>query len=312
MSHPQPESSAPIGAEVLVAATIRAWVAEELRAGAAGRIEVRHDFGLDLPVIATTTAWWTPAEHAARLLRAGAGLELSAPGPAWLSRVPEELSGRPVWSGTLSQLGEAPRAGYAKAAEAKVEGLPAAWWDDTGDFAAAAAAAGLGPDAWVQVSPRLLSIAEEHRCYVAEGEVVATSPYLLADGSTYEEGWEARADLDHAGARGFASEATAALGADQPPAYVLDVARLDDGSWVVLEANPAWCSGFYGCELGAVVEVVVASSVTPAPGGPVRASLHGAWAWRPDPVLVAYAEGRALLRPYEPAWARIARESGGS
>lgn len=290
--------------DVLVVATTRRWIADDLRHGAGGRVDVVLEHGFDLPVITGPAAWWVPAEHAARILRAGGTLDLSAPGPAWLAGVPDDLTGRRVWAGMLADIGDAPPAGFAKPAEAKVDALAARWWDRTDDFASAARDAGLGDDAWVQVSDRRLDIVEEHRCYVGAGTVMTTSPYLTADGSTYEPGWESDPAFSHDAARAFAQGAVDALGQDQPPSYVLDVALLTDGTWVVVEANPAWCAGFYGCDLGAVVDVIVDASATPTETGP-DGSRHGRWAWRPDPVLIGAAARRTLLTPYVPAWQRV-------
>ena len=280
--------------EMVVCSRVR-WLADDMAAGAAGRWPVRHDYGFGLPSLESglTRAWWSPAGHAARLLAGGMEMHLCAPGPTWLADIPEVLTGRPVWAGTLDELsrGRGPRFGFAKPAEAKIDALAAAWYDNIGDFAAAANSARLPGGSWVQVSPVRLDLVEEHRCFVHAGEVVAASPYLLADGTTWEPGMETWERLHHDGARRFAADAVAELTGRQPAAYALDVGLLASGRWVVVEANPAWCAGTYGAELTAVVDVVVASSLT-VPG---ETDSHGAWAWRPDPALVADAE-RAPLR----------------
>ena len=288
---------------VLIVCSQRRWVADDMVNGADGRYPVRWDMGLDLPCAGPDlAAWWAPTEHAGRLLRAGAHLDLSAPGPSWLARVPAGLTGRPVWAGRLSDLAAAPRRGWAKPAEAKVPGLGAAWYESTDEFAAKARAAGFPTAGWVQVSPLRLELAEEHRCYVLAGAVLTSSPYLLAGGSSYEEGWEHRADLQHASARGFAQDVVDEMGEDQPSAYTLDVGRTVEGTWVVIEANPAWCSGTYGCELTAVADTVVESSASPPAA--LGSSRHGRFAWAPDPYVVSFAASRPLLQP----WPRPGRE----
>lgn len=296
--------------DVLRVSSMRHWVANDLRVGAAGRFPVLADMGLDVPVVEGSVAWWAPAEHVARLAVAGVHLDLAAPGPRWLADLDVSLTGRVVWAGRLADIADAPRSGWAKPAEAKVEALPARWWDAIADFAEAAAAAGVSGDAWVQVCPTDLDIVEEHRCFVAYGHVVASSPYLLADGSTYEPGWEDREDLATSAARTFATEVVAALGDNQPVAYTLDVARSASGRFVVLEGNPAWCSGFYGAALDAVVDAVVASSWTPqvasdVPVGERCTSRHGRFAWVPDAVLVQRAARLPILAPFTPSWSRI-------
>ena len=281
--------------DLLVVCSIRRWVADDLRAGAGDRYRVLWDMGLDVPDVggAETVAWWAPAEHAARLLRASVCLDLVAPGPAWLARVPEALTGRPVWAGRLADIADAPAEGWSKPAEAKVPGLPAAW-RSTEELLAAAGAASFPLDGWVQVSPVHLELVEEHRAFVLVGMsddgsvVVATSPYLRADGSTYELGWEDDPSFDHRGARSFAQDVVDEMARDQPAAYTLDVGKTATGRWVVVEANPAWCSGTYGADLQAAADCVVASSLTPSRDAP--------FAWAPDPYLLGFAERQPLLR----------------
>ena len=282
--------------DLMIVCSLRRWVADDMRTGAGGRFPVCHDFGFDLPSLPKTgtVAWWAPTEHAARLLRAGVPLDLSAPGPEWLAGLSEAVTGRPVWAGRLSELDLAPEEGWMKPAEAKVPGLPATWYSRDA-FRTAAVEAGFPDDGWVQVSPVRLELTEEHRCFVLDGEVLTSSPYLAADGSTYAEGWETSDDFDHRSAQGFAQEVVDSLGDDQPSSYVLDVAKTVADGWVVVEANPAWCSGTYGCNLHAVVDVVAGSSA--APVGETAPSRHGRHRWQPDAYLTALANKQRLLAP---------------
>lgn len=281
-------------APLLVVASLRRWVADELQtAAAAAGVRLTHSWGLDIPAGADTAAWWTPTEHAARLIHSGVPMPLYAPGPEWLSSVPEPLTGRPVWSGPLSRIGEAPPRGFAKPAEMKLETVPAAWWEDTTDFAAAVRQAGASPDSWVQVSPTRLNLCAEFRTFVRHGHVVATSAYLHA-GETYTDGMEADPALDHATARSFAQHVVDEMGQGQPPTYVLDVALAATGDWLVLEANPAWSSAFYGCDRGQVISTLIACRL---PLGQAASP----WLWRPDPYLSARAaRARPLPHPLAP------------
>lgn len=292
MERPSVFDNMPATPDEMIVCSVPRWPYADMAAGAAGRFPVRHDLGLWLPEVpaGATVAWWAPAEHATRLVCAGIRMDLCAPGPAWLAEVPDGLTGRPVWAGTLRGIHQAPRAGFAKLAEAKLPDLPARWYDDTADFARAAAAAGVPGGSWVQVSPVRLDLVEEHRAFVLAGAVRAASPYLLAGGSTWEPGFDEREDLHHAEARDFAQDVADELGGLQPGAYALDVGLCASGRWVVVEANPAWCSGTYGANLPDVVDTVVASSLT-APGA---AGSHGSWAWRPDACLLARAERKPL------------------
>jgi hypothetical protein len=214
-------------------------------------------------------------------------LDLVAPGPAWLARVPEALTGRPIWAGRLADIADAPAEGWSKPAEAKVPGFSAAW-RSTEELLAAAGAAGFPLGGWVQVSPVRLELVEEHRAFVLDGSVVATSPYLRSDGSTYELGWEDDPSFDHRGARSFAQDVVDEMAEDQPVAYTLDVGKTSSGRWVVVEANPAWSSGAYGADLRAVADAVVVASLTPSRDAP--------FPWVPDAYLLGVAERQPLLR----------------
>lgn len=270
--------------------THRSWIARELATGT--EHAVHHGFGLDIPAAASTSAWWMPAEHAARLMRSGVGLALSSPGPHWLPRLPDELAGRRVMAVRAGDLTAAALPdGWSKPAEAKIEQLPAAW--RTGQqLADAIADAGIPDRSWLQWTSTRLSLSCEYRCYVLDGRVVASSVYL-ADGYTYYDmldGGPAASRLDrpaeHRAAVAFAGLVADELGPGRQPAgYVLDVGHDSAvGRWVVVEANPAWCSAWYGCGIDAVADTIV-RSCAPDPG----------WEWRPDPYLMERASRMSAL-----------------
>lgn len=90
-------------------------------------------------------------------------------------------------------------------------------------------------------------------------QVVAASPYRIED-----EGWSAELYLHRASwhdkAAQFAVDVLAGLpGNDVPPACVLDIARLEDGRFAVLETNTVWAAGLYGCDPDAVLHAVLAA-----------------------------------------------------
>jgi hypothetical protein len=103
----------------------------------------------------------------------------------------------------------------------------------------------------------------EFRCFVLEGSVAAMSPYLR-DGelALTEDGiWEA-SDDDTQEARNYATELLADAQVPIPPAIVLDIGRIKDRGWAVVESNAAWGAGLYGCDPQVVLEVL-ARSCTP-------------------------------------------------
>lgn len=97
----------------------------------------------------------------------------------------------------------------------------------------------------------------EYRCFVLDGEVVTLSPYWRTgrlsrtpDGRWPCDPSEAREASDFAGAL------LDSVGITAPPAVVLDVGRIAERGWAVVEANPAWASALYGCEPEQVLPVV--------------------------------------------------------
>jgi hypothetical protein len=247
----------------LLVSTHRRWVADELRAGAPRGLEVVHDLGFDVPGgDLARTAWWTPGGHAARLAHAGVPLRLAAPSADLLSVLPPELTGREVLTGTLSELSAGLeergwRSGWAKVADAKVEALESAWYDDLAGFLRAAR--DLPPGVVLQVSPTRLEVTTEFRVTMVGTSAVAVSPYVHL-GQLWEEGMSAPGAAD---AAALAEEAATGLD-EAPSSMVLDIALTPSGP-VVLEANPVWCAAFYGADTSAVVEALVVASAQSNP-----------------------------------------------
>lgn len=267
--------------------TTAGWLARDLAAGAP--LPVVHDLGLDVPADTSATAWWMPHQHVERLRGTPAvtAPALSSPGPVWMTGVPAELMRRRVWAGPVADVGSCPLWGpdvllFAKPAEIKAPRMPANVYGTPGAVTAAAAAAGLAPESMLVVS-ELVTFAEEFRCFIApssagRASVVAGSAYLV-DGVTWDA-WEgAAAAPDPGEAMRFAQRVVDAV--PGPAGWVLDVGRLDDGSWVVVEANASWSSNPYHCDPAGVVTSILASQT---PGQD-----HESWAWRSDPYMARFA-----------------------
>ena len=88
----------------------------------------------------------------------------------------------------------------------------------------------------------------EYRFFVRERRVVTCSSYWRGDRSTrLDDGsWEV-----FPGELAEAQTCIAALLADPavrvPPAIAIDVGKIRDQGWAVIEANAAWAAGIYGC-----------------------------------------------------------------
>jgi hypothetical protein len=185
--------------------------------------------------------------HAAEAL----GLHLEQPALNWLTSLPDDLLRRRV---RFAQLGEAldlaePR--FVKPADDKY-------------FPARVYAAGelrgvtetLPADAPVLIAEPV-EWEEEFRCFVLRGAVMTESIYLRRGQLAQSEdgAWAVDPALA-ADARRFAEAVLATAQASMPTAFVLDVGRISDRGWAVVEANPAWSSGLYGWDPERVLAVL--------------------------------------------------------
>jgi hypothetical protein len=225
------------------------------------------------------TAWRVPTGAAALSAWRGKPLALAVAPPTWIAgRSPEVLGGRHMAVVTASDVaaGRLPFDVRAvKPASLKMRGLPAQ------RVAGTAAAQAVVADAAVPATFRLLvadiwlDCESEYRTFCAGRRVVAASPYRIED-----EGWSRELFLHRASwhdeAAQFAAGVLAGLhDTDVPPACVLDIARLTDGRFAILETNTAWAAGLYGCEPAGVMEAVLAA----------QRPVEDAWLFQPgDPV----------------------------
>jgi hypothetical protein len=277
------------------------WPAHELATNTLG-FEVQHSPGLFLPSTirpgsAERAAWWMPCSYATRLRHTGVTVDLAAPGPRWLLDVPAHLLGREVHLVSVDTLlriaGEVPGLGgmFVKLAEAKDDAFPAAWRTRE-QLIADLEHAGLPSDSRLHWTSTRLDLAAEYRCYIRHDQVVAHSLYLRTDRdgnqTTYYD--DAPGDAGEAeAARAFAAMAAEEIATARPgPAgYVLDVGYdRTSGQWLVIEANPAWSSAWYGCDIDAVVQTIAAACHGP----------FNEWRYHPDPLYAAQARKRGPLR----------------
>ncbi|GGM12496.1 ATP-grasp domain-containing protein [Nakamurella endophytica] len=227
---------------------------------------------------AERTAIRAPGGLVAAALSRGAPVELAGPTPAWFAGLDAAVTGR-RWmlcdpATAAAELRGGPR--FVKPADAKLPDFPAQRMHDPGELARAVAAVGAGPGMQLLVTAGWLRIDSEYRVFCCDRQVAAASAYRVQD-----EPWS---PLLHTHRASFHVEAAAwAAGllrdlpdAAVPPAAALDVARLDDGRFVLLEANNAWSAGPYGCDPDGVLRCVLAAR---------PAGLDDPFRWRPDPAL---------------------------
>lgn len=216
-----------------------------------------------------STAWWMAGGYAARLHVAGLTPALSAPGAEWLSTVPKAFLGREVTTGTIESFPETPV--WAKPAEVKIPDMLPGWWKKT-DVENMSNPSGTRYQ-WTDTF--LPELNHEHRVFMVHGEPVAWSPYLI-DGVVYSMGMVSEHTHD---AVKFARLVAEEMGSDFPPVCSLDVGITSNG-WVVIEANPAWSSGLYGCDPTEVVKALDLAAMETNPR----------WMWSPSAFAVEKAK----------------------
>ena len=97
----------------------------------------------------------------------------------------------------------------------------------------------------------------EFRCFVLDRKVRTLSPYWRngelaqnASGEWYASESEITEALNFA--EGLLSDSSVRV----PPSVVIDIGIIEGRGWAVVEANPAWASGIYGCDPQEVLSVI--------------------------------------------------------
>ncbi|WP_265596383.1 ATP-grasp domain-containing protein [Verrucomicrobium sp. BvORR106] len=181
---------------------------------------------------------------------------LVEPPPDWLEKLPERYRKRRVQVSTLGRtrglggpLFVKPAEG--KSFEAKVYRSPADL-PEIGTFDESLPVLCSEPVTWEL----------EVRCFVRDRKLASLSPYWRrgelaqsADGSWPFLPGEAEEAL------AFAESLLADSEVMLPPAFVLDVGITREVGWAVVEGNPCWGAGLYGCDVAAVLDSLAESMV---------------------------------------------------
>lgn len=170
----------------------------------------------------------------------------------WLAHVPDVYTKRTITNMTL---GEAraftgPRfvknADGMKAFEAKV--YPSGAMLPTPEFY---------PDDYEVIVSEPVVWEVEYRCFIRERLLATLSIYLKAGELARTSTGQWLAGTDEAEqARAFCQMLLDDHELAIPPACVIDVGRIAGRGWAVVEANPAYGSGIYGCDPKEVLQVV--------------------------------------------------------
>lgn len=276
------------------------WVADDIKELCNDEEwEVIYSYGLDVPYSLQEAyntheplSYWMPAAFAAKMKKTAFPPTLTSPGTQLLSVLPAHLTHREVATLTLEDFLQHPISGefFLKPAEAKLDYFPAQQtsWNELHWLMQPDKPELFPQDMVVQYTPNIMTINYEHRFYILNNEPVTGSAYLV-DGVTFydndnNEKYQSRLNE----AQSFVVEALKEF-PDMPEGYVLDVAwNVDTANWFVLEANPAWCSGFYGSDIPLVMETIYASC------NPTNLN-H---IWKTDSALQAKADRQPVL-PYQ-------------
>jgi hypothetical protein len=249
-----------------------------------GPRELFFSYGDIIPDLSTYEAsYWMGGLYAAKLRQIGLAANLCSPGPKWLPSLDRAITGREVTEGKLINLSDTVGEFWVKPSEAKISTIPAGLYSydklkglfEEGSFSS---------EISLQWTHEVLNINYEHRFFVAEGEILTGSPYLV-DGKGY------RTDIDTSHmpeAQAFAEYVLASDPMNMPPAFTLDVGlNAITDKWFVIEANRAWSSGLYGCDPTAASDVIEYACSSPA--------IESKWQWKPDTHLTKLVQGLQAL-----------------
>jgi hypothetical protein len=183
------------------------------------------------------------------------GIGLLQPTDDWLPRLPERHRLRHVRLATLEEARALTDAAFVKPPDEK--------WFPARVYPSGASME-LGPEL---ASDLPVLVAEpvvfdvEFRLFVKEREVAACSVYIR-DGDIARRDGEWIADPEEeSAARAFADALLRDPEVDLPAAVVVDVGRIRDRGWAVVEANAAWASGLCGVDPRAVLPVLRRATV---------------------------------------------------
>jgi hypothetical protein len=171
----------------------------------------------------------------------------------WLAQLPEPYRRRPVRSATVAEARRLTIPAFLKPADPMHKCFdsgvyPGGWAiPDRRGF----------PDSTPVLIAEPVAWEVEYRCFLLDGAVTTLTPYARAgrwvrarDGRWVIPEAEAQKVLRFC--RTLASDRAVRW----PPAFTLDVGVIADRGWAVVEANPVWSSGLYGCEPAAVLPVL--------------------------------------------------------
>lgn len=181
-------------------------------------------------------------------------LSLLEPSIDWLTTVPQKYLSRQIEFMTLGSARQLESPAFVKPADGKIfdpkvyatgQDLPS---EDNVDQDIPVLRSGI------------MDFRLEVRCFVLDRKLMTMSPY-------WREGELARSADDQwpflhheeAEARAFAETILSDPTVPLPPACTLDVGKTSNGIWAIIESNPCWGAGLYGCDPPQVLQTIRAA-----------------------------------------------------
>lgn len=181
------------------------------------------------------------------------GLALLEPPLDLLARLPAEFRQRNVEFARFHELRRLKAPAFVKPADALRKVFDAGTYSDPRQIRAPR---GVSADTPVLVAEPVEWLAE-YRCFILDGKVVTSSPYLSFGRPVWHpHGERGAAAAECKPALAFCERLRSAMKGQLPPAYVVDVGVIEDRGWAAVEFNPVWCSGVLGADPRRVLDVL--------------------------------------------------------
>jgi len=237
------------GARLARAAKARGWTIERLPRW---RVDAERAMPVELAIYGEPLF--------ARVVAAQIGRVMLEPPHDWLTHVPRRFSGRSIVFTTLDGIDDLEWPCFLKPPDDKI--FPAAV------YASADALRTARPDlpgTEPLIASEPVRFTTEYRVHMLDRRAVSCSRYAV-DGDL-----DPSPDDPHiSAAAAFAEEVSAAVAEHTPPAVVVDVGRLADDSWAVVEANPCFGAGIYAGAPERILDVLLAACGPLDAPGPKR------------------------------------------
>jgi hypothetical protein len=206
-----------------------------------------------IPALVPDPAVYVTTERAVATANA-LNLALLEPPLDLLTRVPDRFLRRQVEAATFGDLDRLQGRTFVKPAD------PLDKWFDAGLYSDVRAIRTLGrmrADAPVLLSePVEWSV--ELRYFVLHGRAVAGSPYISYGRAV----WTGKDAAMPTAGLPVVEGVCAAMSDELPPALVIDVGRIDDRGWAVVEFNPVWSAGLLNADSSDVLPVLLRATRT--------------------------------------------------